>query len=61
MFEADPVETRVLVDNFVDILLPAIADHCVTRWGLVEQFDTFPEADAGHDICRIPSEGVRRG
>lgn len=54
MWQADRVEITVLVENWVDMLLPDLQrpdaapdpgsehhhpDHCVTRFGLVEHFD----------------------
>lgn len=55
MFQADSVEIRILVENWVDMLLPDIhpeddALHCVTRNGLIEHFDTKalpPQAENG--------------
>jgi len=40
-FEADRVEVRVLLDNWVDMLLPdvIVGDCCVERSGLIEHFD----------------------
>ena len=44
--EADRVEVRVLMDNWVDMLLPdlTLTDCCVERYGLVEHFDPKTEA-----------------
>jgi 7,8-dihydropterin-6-yl-methyl-4-(beta-D-ribofuranosyl)aminobenzene 5'-phosphate synthase len=40
MWQADRVEITVLVENWVDMLLPDLeGDHCVSRFGLVEHFD----------------------
>jgi 7,8-dihydropterin-6-yl-methyl-4-(beta-D-ribofuranosyl)aminobenzene 5'-phosphate synthase len=52
MWQADRVEITVLVENWIDMLLPDIehADHCVTRNGLIEHFDpkqTPPAAENG--------------
>lgn len=56
MFEADSVEVRLLVDNWVDMLLPGSHVHrdtChidVERWGLIEHFDPKlvpPQAENG--------------
>lgn len=56
MFEADSVTVTVLVENWVDMLLPDqpspsdTEDHCVTRYGLVEHFDAKrvpPQAENG--------------
>lgn len=52
-FQADSVEITVLVENWVDMLLPDLAlgdtDHCV-RTGLIEHFDVGklpPQAENG--------------
>jgi 7,8-dihydropterin-6-yl-methyl-4-(beta-D-ribofuranosyl)aminobenzene 5'-phosphate synthase len=56
MFQADSVTITVLVENWVDMLLPdqdsprGSGDHCVTRYGLIEHFDTRripPQAENG--------------
>jgi 7,8-dihydropterin-6-yl-methyl-4-(beta-D-ribofuranosyl)aminobenzene 5'-phosphate synthase len=55
MFQADSLEVRVLVENWVDMLLPdqvpaAGALHCVERVGLIEHFDFArqpPQAENG--------------
>ena len=56
MFQADCVEIRILVDNWVDMLLPDRHVHThgcqidVERWGLVEHFDPKlvpPQAENG--------------
>lgn len=60
MSQADGVTITVLVENWVDMLLPnqasplaggsADADHCVTRYGLIEHFEHRllpPQAENG--------------
>ncbi len=59
MSQADSVTITVLVENWVDMLLPdqasptgtgAPEDHCVTRYGLIEHFDHRllpPQAENG--------------
>ena len=56
MFQADDVQIRLLVDNWVDMLLPDAHVHTgicqvdVERWGLVEHFDPRllpPQAENG--------------
>jgi 7,8-dihydropterin-6-yl-methyl-4-(beta-D-ribofuranosyl)aminobenzene 5'-phosphate synthase len=52
MSEADRVEITVLVDNWVDMLLPneVVGDHCLSRVGLIEHFDPKeqpPQAENG--------------
>jgi len=42
MWQADRLEITVLVENWVDMLLPELdvpGGHCVSRFGLVEHFD----------------------
>lgn len=59
MTQADGVTITVLVENWVDMLLPDQAspsdtdDHCVTRYGLIEHFDHRllpPQAENGISI-----------
>lgn len=56
MFQADSVSITVLVENWVDMLLPDQSspldseDHCVSRYGLIEHFDPQripPQAENG--------------
>jgi 7,8-dihydropterin-6-yl-methyl-4-(beta-D-ribofuranosyl)aminobenzene 5'-phosphate synthase len=53
VWQADSVEITVLVENWVDMLLPEHAhetDHCISRFGLVEHFDPKrlpPQAENG--------------
>ncbi|GLX94670.1 MBL fold metallo-hydrolase [Herbidospora sp. NBRC 101105] len=50
MFQADSVTVTVLVENWVDMLLPDVEDHCVSRYGLIEHFDgkrVPPQAENG--------------
>ncbi|MET0454110.1 MAG: MBL fold metallo-hydrolase [Mycobacterium sp.] len=52
MFQADSVELTILVENWVDMLLPDHGDHCV-RNGLIEHFDPKrlpPQAENGISI-----------
>ncbi|WP_158169929.1 MBL fold metallo-hydrolase [Mycolicibacterium smegmatis] len=52
MFQADRVELTILVENWVDMLLPDHGDHCV-RTGLVDHFDPKripPQAENGISI-----------
>lgn len=40
MWQADRLEITVLVENWVDMLLPeSDGDHCFSRFGLIEHFD----------------------
>lgn len=58
IFQADRLEIRVLVENWIDMLLPdreldpggEVAGECITRWGLIEHFDPAhipPQAENG--------------
>jgi len=39
-WQADRIEITVLVENWVDMLLPeSDGDHCFSRFGLIEHFD----------------------
>ncbi len=66
MFQADQVEIRLLVDNWVDMLLPDHHAHghgCeidVERWGLVEHFDPKllpPQAENGISLLVRATRG----
>jgi 7,8-dihydropterin-6-yl-methyl-4-(beta-D-ribofuranosyl)aminobenzene 5'-phosphate synthase len=59
MFQADSVELTVLVENWVDMLLPDHGDHCV-RTGLIEHFDPKrlpPQAENGISILVRAKQG----
>lgn len=59
MFQADSVELTVLVENWVDMLLPDHGDHCV-RTGLIEHFDPKrlpPQAENGISILVRATQG----
>lgn len=59
MFQADSVELFVLVENWVDMLLPDHGDHCV-RTGLIEHFDPNrlpPQAENGISILVRARQG----
>lgn len=63
LFQADSVEVTVLVENWVDMLLPdrelAPGDHCV-RTGLVEHFDhrrVPPQAENGISLLVTARRG----
>lgn len=62
-FEADSLEITVLVENWVDMLLPDLAlgdgDHCV-RTGLIEHFDQRrlpPQAENGISLLVTTHHG----
>jgi 7,8-dihydropterin-6-yl-methyl-4-(beta-D-ribofuranosyl)aminobenzene 5'-phosphate synthase len=67
MFTADRLEVRILVENWVDMLLPDLAagddsQHCVTRTGLIEHFDpklTPPQAENGISLLVRATRGSR--
>jgi 7,8-dihydropterin-6-yl-methyl-4-(beta-D-ribofuranosyl)aminobenzene 5'-phosphate synthase len=67
MFTADRLEVRILVENWVDMLLPDlsigdISQHCVTRTGLIEHFDpklTPPQAENGISLLVRATRGKR--
>jgi 7,8-dihydropterin-6-yl-methyl-4-(beta-D-ribofuranosyl)aminobenzene 5'-phosphate synthase len=63
MFQADSVEITVLVENWVDMLLPDVdlgaGDHCV-RTGLIEHFDQRripPQAENGISLLVTARRG----
>jgi len=59
MFQADSVELTILVENWVDMLLPDPGDHCV-RNGLIEHFDHQripPQAENGISILVQARQG----
>jgi 7,8-dihydropterin-6-yl-methyl-4-(beta-D-ribofuranosyl)aminobenzene 5'-phosphate synthase len=64
MWQADRVEVTVLVENWVDMLLPDLeGDHCVVRNGLVEHFDpkrTPPAAENGLSLLVRAYRGRHR-
>jgi 7,8-dihydropterin-6-yl-methyl-4-(beta-D-ribofuranosyl)aminobenzene 5'-phosphate synthase len=50
MFEADRVVVTILVENWIDMLLPEAPEHGICRCGLIEHFDqslTPPVAENG--------------
>jgi 7,8-dihydropterin-6-yl-methyl-4-(beta-D-ribofuranosyl)aminobenzene 5'-phosphate synthase len=68
IFQADRLEIRVLVENWIDMLLPdrdldpggEVAGDCVTRWGLIEHFDpalTPPQAENGISLLVTAHKG----
>ncbi len=68
MFEADSVTVTVLVENWVDMLLPDQASplnsvddhHCVSRYGLIEHFDHKlipPQAENGLSLLVEATKG----
>lgn len=65
MFQADSVSITVLVENWVDMLLPDVGlpgtdDHCVTRFGLLEHFDRrrlTPQAENGISLLVTARRG----
>ncbi len=66
MFQADSVSITVLVENWVDMLLPDQAspvgsdDHCVSRYGLIEHFDSRripPRAENGISLLVEATSG----
>ncbi|WP_319449701.1 MULTISPECIES: MBL fold metallo-hydrolase [unclassified Mycobacterium] len=67
MFTADRLEVRILVENWVDMLLPDLhigdaSQHCVTRTGLIEHFDpklTAPQAENGISLLVRATRGAR--
>lgn len=67
MFTADRLEVRILVENWVDMLLPDLqigdtGQHCVTRAGLIEHFDPKmipPQAENGISLLVRASRGRR--
>jgi 7,8-dihydropterin-6-yl-methyl-4-(beta-D-ribofuranosyl)aminobenzene 5'-phosphate synthase len=67
MFTADRLEVRILVENWVDMLLPDLhvgdtSQHCVTRTGLLEHFDpklTPPQAENGISLLVRATRGRR--
>jgi 7,8-dihydropterin-6-yl-methyl-4-(beta-D-ribofuranosyl)aminobenzene 5'-phosphate synthase len=67
VFTADRLEVRILVENWVDMLLPDLhvgdgSQHCVTRSGLIEHFDpklTPPQAENGISLLVRASRGRR--
>jgi 7,8-dihydropterin-6-yl-methyl-4-(beta-D-ribofuranosyl)aminobenzene 5'-phosphate synthase len=64
LFQADSVEITVLVENWVDMLLPdmSIGDHCVSRSGLIEHFDPEeqpPQAENGISFLVRATAGRR--
>jgi 7,8-dihydropterin-6-yl-methyl-4-(beta-D-ribofuranosyl)aminobenzene 5'-phosphate synthase len=67
MFTADRLEVRILVENWVDMLLPDLSvgddsQHCVTRSGLIEHFDpklTPPQAENGISLLVRAVRGSR--
>ncbi|WP_329087108.1 MBL fold metallo-hydrolase [Streptosporangium sp. NBC_01469] len=66
MFQAESVTITVLVENWVDMLLPDQAsplgsdDHCVSRYGLIEHFDgkrVPPQAENGISLLVEATRG----
>ncbi len=61
MWQADRLEITVLVENWVDMLLPELAgDHCVSRFGLIEHFDPKripPVAENGISLLVVAERG----
>lgn len=65
MLQADSVSVLVLVENWIDMLLPdvgelGIDDHCVTRFGLLEHFDSrrlSPQAENGISLLVTARRG----
>jgi len=66
VFQADSVTITVLVENWVDMLLPDQAspagseDHCVSRYGLIEHFDSQripPQAENGISLLVEATQG----
>lgn len=63
MWQADRLEITVLVENWVDMLLPELntpGGHCVSRFGLVEHFDPKripPAAENGLSLLATAYRG----
>jgi 7,8-dihydropterin-6-yl-methyl-4-(beta-D-ribofuranosyl)aminobenzene 5'-phosphate synthase len=68
IFQADRLEIRVLVENWIDMLLPdrnlyPVGDNdgeCITRWGLIEHFDPAlipPQAENGISLLVTAHKG----
>jgi 7,8-dihydropterin-6-yl-methyl-4-(beta-D-ribofuranosyl)aminobenzene 5'-phosphate synthase len=63
MFEADRVVVTILVENWIDMLLPESPEHGICRCGLIEHFDqalTPPVAENGISLHVEVHSGERR-
>jgi 7,8-dihydropterin-6-yl-methyl-4-(beta-D-ribofuranosyl)aminobenzene 5'-phosphate synthase len=63
MFEADRVVVTILVENWIDMLLPESPEHGICRCGLIEHFDqalTPPVAENGISLHVEVDSGERR-